>query len=234
MLPYAQDSYGLYLHGINLNTVDLKTWPSKIVTNFAKEWGFNPVKYYVKQTVDEVKSFINVIKEKRVLDDRPIEGFVIRTKTVSTGQDFFFKIKYDEPYLMYREWREITRAALSKKKPRTTYALSKQYLEWVTEKIKTHPKLFEEYGKNKGIFRVRDMFLEYLNNKGDIQTFAKIPQEEIKTLLVPVGTIGCGKYFVNSSSFSSCRSNSFLLSIYRQNDPFFSTSKIIFICSYTK
>lgn len=234
MLPYAQDSYGLYLHGINLNTADLKTWPSKIVTNFAKEWGFNPVKYYVKQTVDEVKSFINVIKEKRVLDDRPIEGFVIRTKTVSTGQDFFFKIKYDEPYLMYREWREITRAALSKKKPRTTYALSKQYLEWVTEKIKTHPKLFEEYGKNKGIFRVRDMFLEYLNNKGDIQTFAKIPQEEIKTLLVPVGTIGCGKYFVNSSSFSSCRSNSFLLSIYRQNDPFFSTSKIIFICSYTK
>ncbi|CAB4394600.1 unnamed protein product [Rhizophagus irregularis] len=193
VLPYAQDSYGLYLHGINLNTVDLKTWPSKIVTNFAKEWGFNPVKYYVKQTVDEVKSFINVIKEKRVLDDRPIEGFVIRTKTVSTGQDFFFKIKYDEPYLMYREWREITRAALSKKKPRTTYALSKQYLEWVTEKIKTHPKLFEEYGKNKGIFRVRDMFLEYLNNKGDIQTFAKIPQEEIKTLLVPVGTIGCGK-----------------------------------------
>jgi tRNA ligase len=205
VLPYAKDRRGLYLHGINFNTVDLKTWPSKMVTKFAKEWGFIPVEYYEKQTVDEVKIFVNKIKEKKVLDDRPIEGFVIRTKMVSTGQDFFFKIKYDEPYLLYREWREITRAVLIKRKPRTTYALSQQYLNWVTEKIKTHPELFKEYNKNKGIIHVRDMFLEYSNNKGDVQTFAKIPQEEVKTLLVPVGTIGCGKYLVNSSFFfSSC------------------------------
>ncbi|GBC09290.1 hypothetical protein RclHR1_08740010 [Rhizophagus clarus] len=193
VLPYAPDRRGLYLHGINFNTAVLKTWPSKKVTNFAKEWGFIPVKYYEKQTVDEVKIFVNEIKEKGVLDDRPIEGFVIRTKIASTGQDFFFKIKYDEPYLMYREWREITKAILNKRKPRTTYELSQQYLNWVTEKIKTHPKLFEEFNKNKGIFSVRKMFLEYLNDKGDVQTFSKIPQEEIKTLLVPVGTIGCGK-----------------------------------------
>src|SRR6266496_580479 len=114
-------------------------------------------------------------KKKGLLDDRPIEGFVIRTKTGPTEQDFFFKIKYDEPYLMYREWREITKAILNKRKPRATYALSQQYLTWVTEKIKTHPKLFEGFKQNQGIFLVREMFLEYLNNKGDVQTFAKLP-----------------------------------------------------------
>ncbi|RIA89005.1 RNA ligase-domain-containing protein [Glomus cerebriforme] len=193
VLSYTHDRRGLYLHGINFNTADLKSYPSKMVADFAKEWGFKPTKYYIKQTAEEVKTFTDDIKQKGLLDDRPIEGFVIRTKTVSTGQDFFFKIKYDEPYLMYREWREITKALLSKKKPKTTYALSKRYVEWVTEKIQTQPKLFEEFKKNHGIFHVRELFLEYLKKKGDVQTVAKIPQEEIKTLLIPVATIGCGK-----------------------------------------
>jgi tRNA ligase len=196
VLPYAHDNRGLFLHGINFNTADLRTWPSKIVTDIAIEWGFKPVKYYIKETAKEVEMFVDEIKKKGALDDRPIEGFVVRTKTVSTGQDFFFKIKYDEPYLMYREWREITKALLSKRKPRTTYTLSQQYLEWVTEKIKTHPELFEGFKQNQGIFHVREMFLEYFNDKGDVQTFARIPRE-IRTLLVPVATIGCGKYFVS-------------------------------------
>jgi tRNA ligase len=197
VLPYTSDRSGLYLHGINLNTADLRTWPIEKVAKFANEWGFREVPYRVFQTLEEVKIFTDKIKEERLLDDRPIEGFVIRTKIISTGQDFFFKVKYDEPYLMYREWREITKTLLSNKKPRVTYSLSRDYLEWVKEKIKTQPNLFKEYKQNHGIFHVRDKFLEYWNDKGNAQITAKIPQEERKTLLVPVATIGCGKYFVN-------------------------------------
>lgn len=44
----------------------------------------------------------------------PIEGFVVRGKKVGgeEGEAFFWKVKYDEPYLMYREWREVTRKIL--------------------------------------------------------------------------------------------------------------------------
>ena len=30
------------------------------------------------------------------------------------GSSFFFKVKFDEPYLMYRDWREVTKVLLSK------------------------------------------------------------------------------------------------------------------------
>ncbi|CAG8595777.1 9769_t:CDS:2 [Funneliformis mosseae] len=195
VLPYnTPDRRGLYLHGMNLNTVNLKTWQSEMVANFAKEWGFRSIPFYVKPSITEVKSFIKEIRQSGSLEDGiPIEGFVIRAKT-NSGQDFFFKVKYDEPYLMYREWREITKALLSKRNPKTTYTLSRHYLEWVKERIIKQPELFNGYQQNHGIFRVRDMFLEYWKNKFGAE---EIPIEENqqyhKTLLVPVGTIGCGK-----------------------------------------
>ncbi|CAI2167060.1 7588_t:CDS:2 [Funneliformis geosporum] len=198
VLPYnTPDRRGLYLHGMNLNTVNLKTWPSEMVANFAKEWGFLPIHYYVKPSITEVKSFINDIRQDGSLEDGiPIEGFVVRTKTISSEQDFFFKVKYDEPYLMYREWREITKALLNKKNPKTTYKLSRHYLEWVREKIKKQPELFKGYQHNHGIFRVRDMFLEYWKNRGGIEGIPiEDNQQYHKTLLVPIGTIGCAKLF---------------------------------------
>ena len=58
------------------------------------------------------------------LHGEPIEGFVVRTTMPQTyasdaprppyapGQVWFYKIKFDEPYLMYRDWRELTRTML--------------------------------------------------------------------------------------------------------------------------
>ncbi|CAG8771647.1 14236_t:CDS:2, partial [Acaulospora morrowiae] len=130
VLPYSPGRRGLYLHGMNYNTVDLKTWPSESVQEFAKQWGFISTIYYVKDNVEEVKSFTDRIRDEGKLNGNPIEGFVVRTKLKSTDQDFFFKIKYDDPYLMYREWREITKSLLSKGKPRVTYPLSNRYIDW--------------------------------------------------------------------------------------------------------
>ena len=36
-------------------------------------------------------------------DGHPIEGFVIRCKDKETDSTELFKVKYDEPYLMFRE-----------------------------------------------------------------------------------------------------------------------------------
>ncbi|CAG8534566.1 1457_t:CDS:2 [Ambispora gerdemannii] len=204
VLPYPLDKSGLYLHGVNYNTIDLQTWSSNKVTAFAKYWGFITTKYYIKETAEEVKRFTDDVKEQRLLDGRPIEGFVVRCKR--EHQDFFFKIKYDEPYLMYREWRELTKAILANKKPRSTYTLSRYYADWVKEKLKTDPELFKDYSKGLGIIKVRDMFLEEWTSRGDSEKspkeeIPKIPKEERrmfkKTLLVPVATIGCGKTAVS-------------------------------------
>ncbi|KAF0554865.1 tRNA ligase [Gigaspora margarita] len=193
ILPYTFERSGLYLHGLNYNTADLKTWRSEYVNEFAKEWGFIPIIYYTKNSADEVKEFTDKVRQAGLLDGRPIEGFVVRTRLKSTGQDFFFKIKYDEPYLMYREWREVTKALLNKKEPKFTYPASKNYISWVKEKIRTDPDLFEGYQHNHGIIRVRNLFLEHLNNEGMSENMPETRELFRKTLIVPVASIGCGK-----------------------------------------
>ncbi len=35
------------------------------------------------------------------------------------GSSFFSKVKFDEPYMMYRDWREVTKMLLNKKAPKT-------------------------------------------------------------------------------------------------------------------
>ncbi|CAG8781355.1 18773_t:CDS:2, partial [Dentiscutata erythropus] len=192
VLPYTFERSGLYLHGLNYNTVDFKTCHSELVNEFANDWGFIPIIYYIKNSADEVKEFTDKVKQDGSLNGRPIEGFVVRTRLKSTGQDFFFKVKYEEPYLMYREWREVTKALLNKREPKFTYSTSKHYISWVKEKIRKEPDLFKGYQHNHGIIHVRDLFLDHLNKEGMSQN---IPETERfrKTLLVPVATIGCGK-----------------------------------------
>ena len=56
-----------------------------------------------------------------------IEGFVVRTHLVDypsrdaipykPGSTIFFKVQFDELYMMYRDWREITKKLLSTKGP---------------------------------------------------------------------------------------------------------------------
>ncbi|CAG8544224.1 11756_t:CDS:2 [Diversispora eburnea] len=188
VLEYTPEQSGLRLHGINYNLPELKTWPMNYVTAFAEEWGFHKTKYSINNFIPDN------IKEKNS-EEHNIEGFVIRTKLKSSNEDFFFKIK-KEPYLLYREWREITKALLAKKNPRPTYKLSKHYIEWVKEKMKSEPSLFKDYTHYRGIIRIRDLFLEYWENQGFKKSFEKIsekkkepkPKQYKKTLIVPIAT----------------------------------------------
>jgi tRNA ligase len=69
---------------------------------------------------------------------------------------------------MYRDWREITKALLTRgegaKLPKSKMARpeTKVYVKWVREEIKKHPELFDGYTKGHGIIATRERFLRWL------------------------------------------------------------------------
>ncbi|KAJ3316623.1 hypothetical protein HDU76_001665 [Blyttiomyces sp. JEL0837] len=172
ILEYPPEKRGLWLHGINQNTVAFQTWESSRVKTFAETFGFKHVDVLVMETFDEVMEFTNECRKTGHYNGRPIEGFVVRCKGLDGTTTEFFKIKYEEPYLMFREWREVTKALLSGKgerfKPR--YELSRRYIKWVSEKILSDPDMFKEYLQNKGIIRARNLFLIEERVEGDWQS----------------------------------------------------------------
>lgn len=114
----------------------------------------------------EVKALADDCAETGSYEGRPIEGFVVRCNTKDSKEgdfeNFFFKVKFDEPYLMYREWREVTKALLRERQPfkNYRYQLTYKYVEFVRRKMKDEPELFEQFLHNKGIINVRNLFLE--------------------------------------------------------------------------
>ena len=142
---------------------------------------------------------------------KPIEGFVIRgfQKLQDRLASKFFKIKFEEPYLMFREWREVTNTILRKKVPsRIRFELTKKYIDWVTIKISARPDLFEKFTANQGIILVRNLFLLESENIEhfdgvDLKQLCKVYQRDEnaptptagrnKVLILPVGAVGLGK-----------------------------------------
>ena len=204
---------------------------------FADEWGFIKTATLVLPTIEEVQSFTSEAGETGKWNGEAVEGFVVRThvteppteqKTgeadttrVSTnlspykpGSSFFFKVKFDEPYMMYRDWREVTKsllsiqakggtmsaAALPNKKMKR--AETQAYVQWVIEDIEKNPELFSEYAKGKGIIATRERYLKYLEEKGGLgEAAAEVVGEDVemgdtrefgKTVIAPVAVPGCG------------------------------------------
>lgn len=130
VLPYPPERTGLHLHGLNDNAEAFRTADMEEVVEFAARYGFLPVRYRKMDTLAEVEAFAAEVGKTGSLDGEPIEGFVVRTRMpdvispiagvaappYAPGQTWFYKIKFDEPYLMYRQWRELTRAMVSNKK----------------------------------------------------------------------------------------------------------------------
>lgn len=101
------------------------------VESFAKEWGFIPTKSFDLESAQKVKEFTDSCGLTGSWNGEPLEGFVVRAHLKRDGENkgtapgksdrppyppgssFFFKVKFDEPYMMYRDWREITRSYLS-------------------------------------------------------------------------------------------------------------------------
>ncbi|KAK5115955.1 hypothetical protein LTR62_000411 [Meristemomyces frigidus] len=205
VLQYTPEAAGLYLHGINLNLPQFATYPHHLVDHFADDWGFKKTMYLVKDTITEVKTFLDSIAETGSYAGRDTEGFVIRCQSkANTGEwhDWFFKYKFDEPYLMYRQWRECTKAVIGGKQPRYKKhkKITEEYIDFARKQLHANPALAKAYNENHGIIKMRDDFLAYRGLKGsDIirqeEQEGEVANDNVtnNVVLVPVATIGCGK-----------------------------------------
>ncbi|BGP19484.1 hypothetical protein JCM10213_006304 [Rhodosporidiobolus nylandii] len=219
VLAYPDELTGLHLHGLNKNEPVLNTLPSSEVAAFAKEWGMIPTAYSTFPSVPAVKTYCDNVREAggvEGLDGKliPVEGFVVRghRKGGAPGEAFFWKVKYDEPYLMYREWRELTRKLLAAYPKLDSVSINKVrneesrlYVWWVRREIERDHDKFAPWKHGKGIIKTREEFLAW-----SVTPEAKAARKEIglkiemdeeerknrkfdKTIIVPVAIQGCGK-----------------------------------------
>jgi tRNA ligase len=207
VLEYRPEAAGLYLHGINLNLPEFATYPHHLVDAFADEWGFKKTMYITKDNIQDVHSFLDQVAETGNYDGRDTEGFVIRCQSkYGTGEwhDWFFKYKFDEPYLMYRQWRECTKAIISGREPkvRNHKKITEEYLLFARKQLHANKGLGKAYMHNHGIIKLRDDFLASRGLNGhDIirqENEGESPDASNATadhdiVLVPVATLGCGK-----------------------------------------
>lgn len=206
VLAYTPEQAGLYLHGINLNLPEFATYPGPYVDAFADEWGFKKTMYLVEKDIKRVKEFLDGIAETGAYAGRDTEGFVIRCrardKEGTPYHDWFFKYKFEEPYLMYRQWRECTKSIIAGKAPRVRKhkKITEEYLLYARRRLAQDPKLGKLYNQNHGIIKLREDFLADKGVSG-----AEVIREEIErgeldpkhttqnVVLVPIATLGCGK-----------------------------------------
>ena len=209
VLAYEPKDAGLYIHGINLNLPDFATYPSELVHEFADMWGFKKAQYLIKDDIDSMKTFLSDCAETGSYAGRDTEGFVIRCRRKESSKggnyhNWFFKYKFEEPYLMYRQWREATKALISGKPPRFKKhkQITEQYLQYARRQLAKDSSIGKAYNQNHGIITMRDGFLNEIGRKGSEIT----RQEEHETsgndssntitrdlILLPVASIGCGK-----------------------------------------
>lgn len=206
ILAYGPEKAGLYLHGININVPTFMTYSTPMVHHFADGWGFKKVGLITMNTVGEVRSFLDQCAESGAHDGRDVEGFVVRCKRTdgpkAAPHDWFFKYKFEEPYLLYRQWRECTKAIIAGKAPKVKkhQAITQEYLQFAKKRLAADPNLGKLYNQNHGIIALRNDFLAFKNIAGsDAAKFEEMygtgGQTDVtgNVILVPIATIGCGK-----------------------------------------
>ncbi|SCV04197.1 LAMI_0H14180g1_1 [Lachancea mirantina] len=210
ILEYTKSDAGLYLHGLNYNQPTFATLPTIEVRKFADEFGFKKIEYLVKPDIFSLRKFLESCSETGSYQGQEIEGFVIRSKILN-GEAFFFKFKFEEPYLMYRQWREVTKEyILSKSRVfrfRKHKFITNKYLDFVIPILDSSPDIRENYLKDIGIISMRKQFLDSYGLSGlEILNHEKVRELEMrnavdydkvdkntKFIIIPIATIGCGK-----------------------------------------
>ena len=196
VLAYDENAAGIYLHGVNYNTPEFATLPSSEVHEFATAWGFKMAQFLVMDDLDIVKKFLDQCAETGSWNGRDTEGFVIRCKMNTdpgTYRDWFFKYKFEEPYLMYRQWREATKAVIAGRKPniKKHQKITEEYLHYARKQLVQNPQIAKLYNQNHGIIAMRDGFLRERGLRGsEIIAMEKVTRDVV---LVPVASLGCGK-----------------------------------------
>ncbi len=210
ILQYPPEASGLYLHGLNLNTVTFVTYPPDSVMAFAEYFGLLSNKSIRISNIKDLRIMLAECGKSGTYEGVEIEGFVIRCER--QGLDFFFKYKFEEPYLMFRNWRELTKLFIKSgtlpppNRIKKHKAITSQYLCFV-QKVLSNEKAREDYQRNHGIIKLRNQFLKEWGGDLSSQIANTDDREDrfqptssdppairgSKIVLVPVATIGCGK-----------------------------------------
>ncbi|EAS27654.3 tRNA ligase [Coccidioides immitis RS] len=205
VLAYDEHSAGIYLHGINYNVPFFATLSGPEVHKFADNWGFKKAQFVLKNDLSEVRTFLEGCAETGSWGGRDTEGFVVRCKMREAHSgpyvDWFFKYKFEEPYLMYRQWRECTKAVISGRPPKYKkhVKITEEYLQYARRQLQMNPKLGSLYNQNHGIIAMRDGFLKERGLKGSDIIAMETAEGDVappisqNIVLVPVASIGCGK-----------------------------------------
>ncbi|KAJ3261705.1 hypothetical protein HK103_004656 [Boothiomyces macroporosus] len=221
VLEYPPEKRGLYCHGLNRNTIRFESLDIKIVKEFADRFGFFSVDYLEFSDISKVKEFADECAKTGSFEGKAIEGFVVRCfqrqsleqqmeNLMKETSPFFFKIKFDQPYLMFREWREVTKSLLQgQHRSKVKFELSKTYMDWVYKTMRSQPQVFQGFMENKGIIKTRNLFLKEVKGldsfvgitvsdlcqeaSGDYELSVKSGSIKDKVLLIPIAVIGAGK-----------------------------------------
>jgi tRNA ligase len=206
VLAYDEKLAGLYLHGINFNLPGFATLRGPEVHEFADTWGFKKAQFIMKDDVNDVRTFLEACAETGSWDGRDTEGFVVRCQQGQGSRgpyrDWFFKYKFEEPYLMYRQWRECTKAIINGWSPKYKkhQKITEEYLLYARRQLAKDRNLGKAYNQNHGIIAMRDGFLAEKGVKGSDIIREELAEEggtsnEVRrnVVLVPVASIGCGK-----------------------------------------
>lgn len=197
VLAYPPERAGLYFNGLNRNTREFQTLPPDVVNEFGAKYGFLRTDFLMIDDAAEMKAFLQKCAETGSYNGRDIEGFVVRCK--NDKGDFFFKYKFKEPYLMYRDWRAATELVIKDPTITPKFKLHKQatneYLKFVRPYLKKHPELAEKISKTgKGIIELREKFLEHSSLDPEQLLQLRLDEPRVnKYALIPVATLGCGK-----------------------------------------
>ena len=211
ILEYDEKEKGLYLHGLNVNQSEFHTLPMKEVQTFGTKYGFKQTEALYENDIHSLREFLEKCAAEGSFHGHELEGFVIRCHTKEEGKTFFFKYKFEEPYLMYRQWREVTKEYISNgtrifrfKKHKF---ITNKYLDFVVPLLDNDKVLCKQYMNGFGIIKLRNMFLESYGMTGmQILNHEKVKELELrnavdyekvdehtKFLIFPIAVIGCGK-----------------------------------------
>ncbi|KAH3679808.1 hypothetical protein WICPIJ_008508 [Wickerhamomyces pijperi] len=212
IVEYKGQDSGLYLHGLNLNKPIFETLSIEAVNQFSQQYGFKTIDYFTENSLGGLKQTLDEHSKVGSYKGKEIEGFVIRCKLLSDSSDYFFKFKFEEPYLMYRQWREATRTYIhtrlrSELRFNKHKFITNKYLDFVIPILETEPQTCADYLQGKGQIELRQRFLaaygmtgsEILNQERvqeleELNAFDKLQiNDDSRFIFVPVATVGCGK-----------------------------------------
>lgn len=210
ILAYTENNAGLYLHGLNLNQPLFNTLGMHQVNQFGSKYGFMPLETIIMDDINMLRPFLEDRAKTGSYEGKEIEGFVIRSHKLD-GNAFFFKYKFEEPYLMYRQWREVTKDYIQTKSRISNFRkhkfITNKYLDFVIPLLNNDERLCQDYLNSFGIINLRNMFLNYYGMTGmEILNHEKLEElalrnavdynqidENTKFIIIPIAVIGCGK-----------------------------------------